>query len=57
MKLIRHKGNRAEAKEHFTLHNLADDQPEAIDYAEQKPDKVTQLVELYNHWQRDVFSR
>ena len=56
-KLIRRKGNRATAKEHFTLHNLADDKPEVTDYVKQKPDKMKQLVELYNHWQRDVFSR
>ena len=56
-KLIRHKGNRATAKEHFTLHNLADDKPEVTDYVKQKPDKVKQLVERYNHWQKDVFSR
>ncbi len=56
-KLIRRKGNRATAKEHFTLHNLADDKPEVTDYVKQRPDQVKQLVELYNQWQKDVFSR
>ncbi len=56
-KLIRQKGNRATAKERFSLHNLAGDEPEATDYVDQKPDKVKQLVELYDRWQKDVFSK
>ena len=55
-KLIRHKGNRAIAKERFTLHDLADEKPEVTDYAKQKPEKVKHLTELYDHWQKDVFS-
>ena len=56
-KLIRRKGNHPKAKEHFTLHNLADDKPEVTDYTKQKPDKVKHLLELYVSWQEDVFSR
>jgi arylsulfatase A-like enzyme len=54
-KLIRHKGNRPTAKEHFTLHNLADENPEVTDYVDKKPEKVKHLSELYDRWQKEMF--
>ena len=56
-KLIRHKGPRETAKERFTLHNLADEQPEVRDYAKEKPEKVRHLLEMHLRWQKDVFSK
>ena len=56
-KLIRHKGPRETAKERFTLHNLADEQPEVQDYAKEKPEKVRHLLEMHLRWQKDVFSK
>lgn len=37
------------------LLNLADDEPEAKDYASEKPDIVTSLQALYDAWAKDVF--
>ncbi len=54
-KLIRHKGNRATAKERFTLHNLADKDPEVTDYVNEKPETVKRLIEFYERWQKEVF--
>ena len=42
-------GNKAQ------LLNLADEEPEAKDYAEEKPDIATSLQERYDAWAEDVF--
>lgn len=55
-KLIRHKAPRETAKERFTLHNLAEAEPEVKDYAKQEPAKVKHLLEMHLRWQKDVFS-
>ncbi len=56
-KLIRLKGNRETAKETFSLHNLADLEPEATDYIDAKPAIVARLKSLHGEWERDVFDR
>ena len=54
-KLIRHKNKRKTAKEHFTLHHLADEKPEVTNYFSEKPEIVQRLKKKYNIWQKDVF--
>jgi arylsulfatase A len=44
------KSNKAK----LSLHNLADEKPEAKDYAEEHSDIVTRLTELHERWARDV---
>ena len=38
----------------FSLHNLADDKPEVIDYAKRKPALVKRLAAMHEEWHRDV---
>ena len=51
------KGPNPKAKERFTLHNLAEENPEVKDYAKQEPEKVKQLLEMHARWEKDVFSK
>ena len=54
-KLIRLKGNREEAKEVFSLHNLADVEPEVADHYDAEPEVVERLKALHAEWEKDVF--
>ena len=44
------------AKQIFTLHNLADDNPEVTNYANDRPEMAHRLQALYATWQKDVFA-
>jgi arylsulfatase A len=41
----------------YSLHNLAEANPEVIDHASQQPDKVNELIELHKAWGKEVISR
>lgn len=56
-KLIRKKGRGAQAKENFSLLNLAEEKPEVKNHAEQKPEIVARLRERYAAWAEDVFAK
>ncbi|MEK6234692.1 MAG: hypothetical protein N2C14_08270, partial [Planctomycetales bacterium] len=53
-KLIRMKESGENAAETITLHNLADDKPEAKDHAAGKPQIVNRLRKRYDAWRQDV---
>ncbi len=55
-KLIRTQGRQADAPEVFSLHHLAGDAPEVTNHADDHPDIVTHLRQLYSDWADDVFS-
>lgn len=58
-KLI-HKGNRGLGKtklDELMLTNLGDEQPEAKNYAKEKPGIVQRLTDLHDAWAADVFSK
>ena len=52
-KLIQNSGKRGTAQ--FSLHNLADEKPEARDYAAEKPELVSRLKALHAEFAKDVF--
>jgi hypothetical protein len=62
-KLIGQKGKKPKKGEtgnpaaRMTLHNLADDEPEAKDYAKEHPDIVERLHILHEEWSEDVTPR
>ena len=47
--------NGKNGKTQLSLHNLADSEPEAQDYAKEKPQLVEELCTLHNVWANDVF--
>ena len=49
-KLICHQGRGAKSKPRYTLHNLAEDQPEVRDHAAQQPEIVARLKALHDAW-------
>jgi arylsulfatase A len=52
-KLIAHVARKT-GKARFTLHNLAEAQPEVKDYAKEKPETVARLRKLHEAWANDV---
>lgn len=40
-----------------SLHNLADDEPEVVDYTTQKPEIVARLRKLHDDWAKDVMPK
>lgn len=53
-KLIGQKERGPEARIRYFLYNLADERPEAKDYAAEKPELVAELVELHRGWAQEV---
>lgn len=53
-KLIAKKGRKESAKELYSLHNLAEAEPEKVDYAGEKPQIVERLRALHDEWATDV---
>lgn len=54
-KLMRFKGNRASARERFSLYNLSDEKPETTDYVRDKPEIAERLKSLHAAWEKDIF--
>ncbi len=55
-KLIRKKGRGEKAKESFSLHNLAEDNPEVKNHLDENPEVVKRLKDLHSVWANDVFA-
>lgn len=53
-KLIGAKGRKPDSKVKLSLYNLADEKPEAKDYADEKPARVAELLELHEEWIKEV---
>ena len=53
-KLLGRNPRDAGGKVKYSLHSLADEEPEKKDYASEKPEKVQRLGELYKAWIADV---
>lgn len=53
-KLLGTNPRDAGGKVKYSLHSLADEEPEKKDYASEKPEKVQRLGELYKAWIADV---
>lgn len=53
-KLIGAKGRKPDSKVKLSLYNLADEKPEAKDYADEKPARVADLLELHEEWIKEV---
>ena len=62
-KLIAQQGKKPEKGEtgdpavRMTLHNLADGEPEAKDYAKERPEIVERLQALHEEWLKEVTSQ
>ncbi len=53
-KLICHQGRGANSQPRYTLHNLADAEPEVSDHAATHPEVVERLKALHETWQAEV---
>jgi arylsulfatase A-like enzyme len=53
-KLLGQEKAKSEDGVRYSLLNLADEQPEAKDYAAEQPDLVAELVELHRRWAQEV---
>ncbi|NOX99153.1 MAG: sulfatase-like hydrolase/transferase [Verrucomicrobia bacterium] len=56
-KLICKQGRGAKAKAHYSLHNLAEVDPEVADHAADEPDIVNRLRRLHEAWAKEVSPR
>lgn len=53
-KLIAEKVKKPGGEVRYSLHNLAEDQPEVKDHAGEKPAMVQELIKLHEAWAQEI---